>query len=414
MRKLLKFGHSMTAITFLGSAVVLWVFHHYLPPPAEALEIYVAERQVMERVATLVMMPSLLLTLLFGLASFVAVPGYHGAPWAWGKLITTVLMLEGSLLGIQSPIKQEAELATAAQAGGAKRGWYQGSAEALDEVLGEDARRFAMLLASTSPQTSVESNLLNTANIWSDWIRSQRPQDVDEILEIMGRQVQGNKGIDSVLPAWRNNSIYSLTLPEDQLEFGVLSGPKVDSFARNLAFPYRGALSDSMEVTNDTWQGRLLGVPQTMFSGTPNVARTDPGKGPGYLAANSLTRQAADILSDRTGSQWTPSEGQESAWSFAKALRERALSQGMQPVDFLRGDMLTDSMIADTPDFATLLRDPGLPYRAPFEDAGYTIGSAPAVGALSSNTTAELMGMGGRRREELLRAARRLANDPNR
>ena len=114
MRKLLKFGHSMTAITFLGSVVVLWVFHHYLPAPAEALEIYVAERQVMERVATLVMMPSLLLTLLFGLASFAVVPGYHGAPWAWGKLITTVLMLEGSLLGIQSPIKREAELAMAA------------------------------------------------------------------------------------------------------------------------------------------------------------------------------------------------------------------------------------------------------------------------------------------------------------
>ena len=114
MRKLLKFGHSMTAITFLGSVVVLWVFHHYLPPPPEALEIYVAERQVMERVATLVMMPSLLVTLLFGLASFAVVPGYHGAPWAWGKLITTVLMLEGSLLGIQSPIKREAELATAA------------------------------------------------------------------------------------------------------------------------------------------------------------------------------------------------------------------------------------------------------------------------------------------------------------
>ena len=114
MRKLLKFGHSMTAITFLGSVVVLWVFHHYLPPPAEALEIYVAKRQVMERVATLVMMPSLLLTLLFGLASFAVVTGYHDAPWAWGKLITTVLMLEGSLLGIQSPIKREAERATAA------------------------------------------------------------------------------------------------------------------------------------------------------------------------------------------------------------------------------------------------------------------------------------------------------------
>jgi uncharacterized membrane protein len=116
MRKLLKFGHSMTAITFLGSVVVLWVFHHYLPPPAEALEIYVAERQVMERVASLVMMPSLLLSLLFGLASMAAVPGYHGAPWAWAKLVTTVLMLEGSLLGIQSPLKREALLAERALA----------------------------------------------------------------------------------------------------------------------------------------------------------------------------------------------------------------------------------------------------------------------------------------------------------
>ena len=114
MRKLLKFGHSMTAITFLGSVVVLWVFHHYLPQPTEALQIYVAERQVMERVASLVMMPSLLLSLLFGLASMAVVPGYHGAPWAWAKLVTTVLMLEGSLLGIQSPIRREAELATAA------------------------------------------------------------------------------------------------------------------------------------------------------------------------------------------------------------------------------------------------------------------------------------------------------------
>ena len=118
MRKLLKFGHSMTAITFLGSVVVLWVFHHYLPAPAEALEIYVAERQVMERVASLVLMPSLLISLLFGLASMAVVPGFHGAPWAWGKLVTTVLMLEGSLLGIQSPIKREAELAVAALTNG--------------------------------------------------------------------------------------------------------------------------------------------------------------------------------------------------------------------------------------------------------------------------------------------------------
>ena len=114
MRKLLKFGHSMTAITFLGSVVVLWVFHHYLPAPEEALGIYVAERQVMERIASLVLMPSLMLSLLFGIASLTMVKSFHGAPWAWGKLFTTVLMLEGSLMGIQSPIKKEAALAVSA------------------------------------------------------------------------------------------------------------------------------------------------------------------------------------------------------------------------------------------------------------------------------------------------------------
>jgi len=69
-------------------------------------------------VASLVLMPSLLISLLFGLASMAVVPGFHGAPWAWGKLVTTVLMLEGSLLGIQSPIKREAELAVAALTNG--------------------------------------------------------------------------------------------------------------------------------------------------------------------------------------------------------------------------------------------------------------------------------------------------------
>jgi len=59
----------------------------------------------------MVLMPSLLISLLFGMASMAAVSGFHSAPWAWAKLVTTVLMLEGSLLGIQSPIKREAVLA---------------------------------------------------------------------------------------------------------------------------------------------------------------------------------------------------------------------------------------------------------------------------------------------------------------
>ena len=114
MKKLMKFGHSMTAITFLGSVVVLWVFHQQLPSPSEALDVYVAQRHVMARIASLVLMPSLLISLLFGMASMAVVPGFHSAPWAWAKLVTTVLMLEGSLLGIQSPIQREADRAAAA------------------------------------------------------------------------------------------------------------------------------------------------------------------------------------------------------------------------------------------------------------------------------------------------------------
>ena len=111
MRFWLKFGHSMTAMSFLGAVIVLWVMLDRLPQPDQALEIYVAQRQLIERITSLVLMPSLLISLLFGLASMAAVPGFHGAPWAWAKLVTTVLMLDGSLLGIQSPMKREALLA---------------------------------------------------------------------------------------------------------------------------------------------------------------------------------------------------------------------------------------------------------------------------------------------------------------
>jgi len=56
---LLKFGHSMTAIAFLGAVAVLWVLHQQLPDPEGALSLYASGRQAMERIAVLLLLPSL-------------------------------------------------------------------------------------------------------------------------------------------------------------------------------------------------------------------------------------------------------------------------------------------------------------------------------------------------------------------
>jgi len=87
-------------------------------------------------------------------------------------------------------------------AGMPKFGWYQNSANALKSVFqGDDAIRFSKLLSATSPQTSVQSNLENTVNIWANWTKAGRPTDKNSILKIMGESVQGEKGEDSILDA---------------------------------------------------------------------------------------------------------------------------------------------------------------------------------------------------------------------
>lgn len=244
------------------------------------------------------------------------------------------------------------DLAALALAGRSKRGWYKHSAEAIAQTFGEDAPRFAALLAATSPQTSVESNLLNTVTVWKNWVAAGRPQDAATIKKIMGASVQGNKGEESVLDAWFGNSVRALTA-ENPVD-AMLSGPKVDSFRRNL-------LGFFDEVTNDTWQARAVGLEQAMFGGAKNKTFGDVGiKSPEYIGANLRTREAAKLLSERTGSEWTPAEVQETVWSAVKTLWESRAREGelRSMSDLLREGAVTDEMISGTPDFATLLKDP--------------------------------------------------------
>ncbi len=247
------------------------------------------------------------------------------------------------------------ELAAVMKAGGAKRGWYRASSQALIDTFGQDAPRFAALLAAMSPQTSVENNLTNALNTWKNWTAAGRPTDEAAIKSIMGRSVMGNKGEDSVLDAWVNNSMRALQA--DDPSRITLSGPKVDSFMGNLA-------DDVFRVTNDAWNANLLGVSQRMFSGSmPKANPNDPGLTPGYLATNARMRSAADVAG------MSPAEGQETAWSFAMQLYEKARQSGKSVVELLESGEATDELIRGAPDFGSLFHQPQ--YRSILEEAGY-------------------------------------------
>jgi hypothetical protein len=281
-----------------------------------------------------------------------------------------------------SPVGESAAVAIA---GGAKKGWYLRSQRALQRVFGDDAPRFAAVLAAMSPQTSVESNLANAVAFWTNWTKAGRPNDEKSVLAILGRSVQGNKGDDSVLDAWRNNTVRSILT--ENAEDALLSGPKVDSFRRNLrarnnpaaasasSQPARRGSNSSMDdseyaVTNDAWMANYFNIDQEMFARGGGKAL--PGYSPGYLATNVYVREVAEYLSKVTGERWTPREVQETIWSWAKTLYEARAAAGetRTAAQLIGQKALTDLQIGGTPDFAILLKDnPAL--RAVLKEAGY-------------------------------------------
>lgn len=258
------------------------------------------------------------------------------------------------------PVEAE-EMAAVAYSGGAKRGWYRKSAKALLDVFGAvDAPRFASLLAALSPQTGVEDNAINALNTWTNWVRAGRPTDRDSIVKVLGQSVQGEKGAESILPAWINNSVTALSTPDP--EAIVLSGPKVDSFAYNLRDHVNA-------VTLDSWMANYLGIKQALFARRQAVPGVRPGKGPMYIATAAMTRRAAEILTQRTGEKWTPAEIQETIWSWAKTLYERASADKTTVAQLLEAGSVTHKDIADTPDFAILFTQNV--YRKILEEGGY-------------------------------------------
>lgn len=116
MRRLLKFLHTMGAIGLMGAMACLLVLRDLVPAPTQLAE-YALMRGAMGDIATYIFMPSLALTLLAGLLAIAVNRAFHNAGWAWVKLATGILMFEYGLVGIQGPMKQEAELSARAVAG---------------------------------------------------------------------------------------------------------------------------------------------------------------------------------------------------------------------------------------------------------------------------------------------------------
>jgi hypothetical protein len=264
---------------------------------------------------------------------------------------------KAKLLDIVDTLPKAEEMAAVARAGRAKKGWYQRSAQAIVDVFGiEDAPRFAALLAALSPQSPVELNFYNAVKVWTGWNNAGRPTDRQTIVQVMGENVAGNKGTASVMTAWINNSVAALS---DAAPGSLkLSGPKVNSFFANL-------IGVTDEVTNDTWMLRWAGLER------PSGIGVNGDKGTIYKAMNAVTRQAARVLTEKTGQDWTPSEVQETVWSFAKTLYEMRDQAGENRTmrELLEAGGITHQDIAATPDFAVLFTDNI--FRRILEEGGY-------------------------------------------
>ena len=284
------------------------------------------------------------------------------------------------------PRLDASSISTMALAGKAKKGWYKNSAQTLTHIFGsQDNGRFAALLAATSPQISVQGNLVNSLNIWKNWTKAGRPTDKKEITKIMADSVQGGTEA-SVMDAWKNNTIRALSAADPHTI--KLSGPKVQSFYKNLT-------GNMDEVTNDTWQGRAFNLEQSVFGG---ANRLEDGeklgvKSPGYILSSAATRNAAEVLEKSTGEKWLPAEIQETVWSYVKALFERRKGSGKRTMQEISPE-LTYEEIVEVPDFGTLLRESD--YATILDDAGYgeQLRSIPGLAATAKADVASVDGAG--------------------
>lgn len=217
-------------------------------------------------------------------------------------------------LDVFRTLPADAEFEAAAQAGIAKKGWYEKASAALIDLFGPDSRQFAALLAADSPRQTVEKNFRETIKVWKAWDDAGRPTDPVKIEALLGGIMETRK--PNLIRALRGEQF---------------SGPKVSNFTENV----RGNLQ---AVTNDAWMAKFGDVDQKVFS--------DNG---GYLGYTAKVRRVAKSMG------LEPAQVQETIWSFFKTLSER-INKETTGHEALKN--LTHEDVAEAPAFHDMLGDP--------------------------------------------------------
>lgn len=237
------------------------------------------------------------------------------------------------LVDLYKELPADEDFETASKAGSIKRGWYQRAADTLRFIFGDDTERFVSLLAATSPRQTVQENMRMAMNIWADWQDAGRPLHEADLKPLIQKHAEMHSRVPNSIRALQGYENAEPPKSADTLDpKAQLSGPKVDSFRRNL-------LGDLSASTNDAWMAMFSNIDQSKFSTKS-----------GYLAMNAKIRKTAAKL------DLHPAEVQETIWSFFKTLRE-ATSVDRGAKEALRS--LSDSDILNTPEFhEQLLSDP--------------------------------------------------------
>lgn len=126
----------------MGSLASLLVLDHLAPPPT-SLANYALIRGAMAEIATWVLFPSFVLTLIPGLLAIAVTRAFQNAGWVWIKAATGVLIFMGCLHALQ-PIQDEARFSAEALAG------HLDPATLVGDTQGETAIMWVLLVVSTA------------------------------------------------------------------------------------------------------------------------------------------------------------------------------------------------------------------------------------------------------------------------